>query len=44
MKVMTKKIKLFGRTESLFQVVDASGEVLQVLCSKEEAEEWIKNN
>lgn len=41
MKIMTKKIKLFGKTETMFQVVDSEGEVLQVLCSRDEAEAWI---
>lgn len=41
MKIMTKKIKLFGKTETMFQVVDLFGEVLQVCCDKEEAEAWI---
>ena len=43
MKVVTKKIKLFGKVENMFQVVDLSGEVLQVLCSQEEAEKWIES-
>lgn len=41
MKIMTKKIKLFGKTETMFQVVDLYGEVLQICCDKEEAESWI---
>ena len=36
-------IKYMGKKESLFRVIDAEGEVLQVLCSKEEAEEWMKS-
>ena len=36
-------IKFMGKKESLFRVIDAEGEVLQVLCSKEEAEEWMKS-
>lgn len=41
MKVTAIKIKLFGKTETLFRVLDASGEVLQVLETREEAEAWI---
>lgn len=36
-------IKYMGNKESMFRVIDAEGEVLQVLCSKEEAEEWMKS-
>ena len=36
-------IKYMGKKESLFRVIDAEGEVLQVLCTKEEAEEWMKS-
>ena len=38
MTIMTKKAAGFV----FFQVVDAKGEVLQVLCSKEEAQAWIE--
>jgi len=38
MTIMTKKVAGF----LFFQVVDAKGEVLQVLCSKEEAQAWIE--
>lgn len=41
MQITTIKIKLFGKVAALFQVVDAAGEVLQVLESKEEARAWI---
>lgn len=41
MQIVTVKIKLFGKVSALFQVVDAAGEVLQVLESKEEALAWI---
>ena len=37
-------IKYMGKKESLFRVIDAEGEVLQVLCTKEEAEEWMKSH
>lgn len=37
MKVMKKKVAGY----TFFQVLDQSGEVLQVLCSKEEAQAWI---
>lgn len=40
MTIATKKIKLFGQTAVLFQVVKGK-EVVQVLESKEEAEAWI---
>lgn len=43
MKIASTKIKLFGKVAVLFQVVDNSGEVLQVLETKEEAEAWIAN-
>ena len=36
-------IKYIGKKESLFRVIDEEGEVLQVLCSKQEAEEWMKS-
>lgn len=38
MSIMTKKVAGF----LFFQVVDDKGEVLQVLCSKEEAQAWIE--
>ena len=38
MIIMTKKVAGF----LFFQVVDAKGEVLQVLCSKEEAQAWME--
>lgn len=41
MKIASTKIKLFGKVAVLFQVVDNTGEVLQVLETKEEAEAWI---
>ena len=43
MQIVTKKIKLFGKVETMFQVIDKDGEVLQVACTKEEAQEWINN-
>ena len=36
-------IKYMGKKESLFRVIDAEGEVLQVLWTKEEAEEWMES-
>ena len=36
-------IKYMGKKESLFRVIDTEGEVLQVLCSKEEAEAWMES-
>jgi hypothetical protein len=41
MKVTTMKMKLFGKVNTLYRVMSAAGEVLQVLESKEEAEAWI---
>lgn len=41
MKIATIKMKLFGKVGTLFQVIDAQGEVLQVLETKAEAEAWI---
>lgn len=41
MKVTSIKIKLFGKTATMFRVLAANGEVLQVLETKQEAEEWI---
>ena len=41
MTIATTKIKLFGKVAALYQVIDAQGEVLQVLETKEEAEAWI---
>ena len=37
MSIMKKKVAGFV----FFQVVDAKGEVLQVLCSQQEAQDWI---
>lgn len=34
------KVKFLGKTEMMFQVIKA-GEVVQVLCSQQEAQEWI---
>jgi len=36
-------MKFLGKSSSLFRVLDAAGEVLQVLETKQEAEDWIKN-
>lgn len=44
MTINTIKIKLFGKVAPLYRVLDASGEVLQVLETKQEAEDWIKQN
>jgi hypothetical protein len=41
MKITTLKIKLFGKTEVLFRVLDSKGEVVQVSETKEEAEAWL---
>lgn len=41
MKVSTINIKLFGKTALMFRVLDASGSVLQVLETEEEANAWI---
>jgi transposase-like protein len=43
MKVSAIKIKLFGKTETMYRAIDANGEVVQVFESKEEAESWIAN-
>jgi len=40
MTIMAKKVAGY----KFFQVVDAQGNVLQVLCSKEEAQVWIEQN
>ena len=40
MQILTKKVKFLGKTATLFQVVDAQGEVLQVLDTRAEAEAW----
>lgn len=37
------KVKFLGKTEVMFQVIK-HGEVVQVLCSQEEAEQWINSN
>lgn len=37
-------IKLFGNKNTVFRVLNATGEVVQVLATKEEAEAWIKSN
>ena len=36
-------IKFMGKKGSLYRVIDADGEVLQVLCTKQEAEEWMES-
>lgn len=41
MKVTSMKIKLFGKVATMFRVLDAQGEVIQVCETKEEAEAWI---
>lgn len=41
MTINAMKFKFLGKTSTLFRVLDASGEVLQVLETKEEAEAWI---
>ena len=43
MTIHTMKIKLFGKVGTMYRVLDQSGEVLQVLETKQEAEDWIKN-
>ena len=43
MTIHTMKIKLFGKTETMFRVLDESGEVLFVACDKAEAEQWMAN-
>jgi len=40
MTIMTKKVAGY----KFFQVVDTQGNALQVLCTKEEAQAWIKQN
>lgn len=40
MTIMIKKVAGY----KFFQVVDAQGEVLQVLCTKEEAQAWMETN
>ena len=42
--INTYSIYVIDKKESLFRVIDAEGEVLQVLCTKEEAEEWMKSH
>lgn len=44
MKINPIKIKFLGKTNTLFRVLNAKGEVLQVLETKEEAEAWIAAN
>lgn len=41
MTINPTKIKLFGKTQTLFQVINSKGEVVQVLETKAEAESWI---
>jgi hypothetical protein len=41
MKISQIKIKLFGKTDVLFRVLDSKGEVLQVLTTQDEAQAWI---
>jgi len=41
MKVTAIKIKLFGKVDTLYRVLAANGEVLQVLETRQEAEAWI---
>lgn len=41
MKIHAMKIKLFGKVGTLYRVLDAKGEVLQVLETEAEAAAWI---
>lgn len=41
MKVTSIKIKLFGKTQTMFRVLDAHGQVLQVAETEAEALAWI---
>lgn len=44
MTINKMKIKLFGKVDTLYRVLDKDGEVLQVLETEKEAQEWIDNN
>jgi hypothetical protein len=41
MKINEFKIKFLGKTEIMFRVLDARGEVVQVLETRAAAESWI---
>lgn len=41
MKITTIKIKLFGKTATMYRVMSERGEVLQVLETEAEAAAWI---
>jgi len=41
MKLTKMKIKLFGKTEVLFRVLDENGEVIKVAETEQEAQEWM---
>jgi hypothetical protein len=41
MKITTIKIKLFGKTATMYRVLDSKGGVLQVLETEAEAAAWI---
>jgi hypothetical protein len=41
MKISKIKIKLFGKTEFMFRVLDQNGEVLKVAVTEEECAAWI---
>lgn len=41
MTISKFKMKFLGKTEILFRVLDNNGEVLQVLETEQEAQEWI---
>lgn len=42
MKVTTFKMKYFGKMVTLFRVLDAKGEVIQVAETEQEAQAWIE--
>lgn len=41
MKITSLKVKLFGKTETMFRVLDAKGGVVFVGCTAQECEEFI---
>ena len=43
MTIHTMKIKLFGKIETVYRVLDKAGEVLHVAADKADAEQWIAN-
>ena len=44
MTITKMTIKFLGKKETVYRVLDASGEVLHVACSAEDAAAWVSAN